>query len=182
MKKYLEQRVDELEVEVNLLKAKLKLNETKDTSKYINQYPKHDQFKDYIYNCSINLMSEPDFETAFPSPFDQSEFEKNPLSTVTVKQPTHSDDTLNSYKNLSFDDYPPYPDILGSYDSNLEDVVIINEDITPITPWGFVSEFDKMDKDFLEWLKSNEAKNAYEISKHPTTGGKKNIYPSFKVK
>ena len=89
MKKYLEQRVEELELEVKLLKAKIKLNETKDTSKYINNYPKYNVFKDYIYNSSLNLMSTPDLETTFPSPFDNSEFENVPLSTVTVNQQTH---------------------------------------------------------------------------------------------
>lgn len=152
MKKFLEERVEELELEVNLLKAKIKLNETKDTSKYINNYPKYNAFKDYIYNSSLNLMSTPDLETSFPISFDNSEFEKNPLNTVTVNQPTHSDSDIenmsNNYQDLSFDDYPAYPDILGSFDPNPED--IINEELTPITTWGFVSEYDKADKDFLE--------------------------------
>jgi hypothetical protein len=145
MKKYLEQRVEELELEVKLLRAKFKLEETKNkfTSSYLNNYPKYDPFKtaypsdaDYMYNSHVNLMSEPELETAFP----------------------------------------PYPHISGSWDEiNLEDVITD----TVIPSWGFVSEFDKMDKDFLEWLKSNEAKNAYEISKHTTTCSKKKCLPTI---
>ena len=41
MKKYLEQRVEELELEVKLLRAKIKLNEPNGTSKYINNYSKY---------------------------------------------------------------------------------------------------------------------------------------------
>jgi hypothetical protein len=92
-----------------------------------------------MYNSHVNLMSEPDLETAFP----------------------------------------PYPHISGSWDEiNPEDVITD----TVIPSWGFVSEFDKMDKDFLEWLKSNEAKNAYEVSKRLTTVGQKHVYQPFKVK
>jgi hypothetical protein len=151
MKKYLEQRVEELELEVKLLRAKFKLEETKNksTSSYLNNYPKYDPLKtayppdtDYMYNSHVNLMSEPDLETAFP----------------------------------------PYPHISGSWDEiNPEDAISVNTD-TAIPDWGFVSEFDKMDKDFLEWLKSDEAKNAYEVSKRITTVGQKNVYRSFKVK
>jgi len=137
MKKYLEQRVNELELEVKLIRAKFKIEETKNksTSSYLNNYPKYDPLKtayppnaDYMYNSHVNLMSEADLETAFQ----------------------------------------PYPTILDSWDEiNPDDM--ISEDKQPITTWGFISEFDKMDKDFLEWIKSNEAKNAYEISKRITT-------------
>jgi hypothetical protein len=148
MKKYLEQRVEELELEVKLLRAKFKLEETKSksTSSYLNNYPKYDPFKtayppdkDYMHNSHVNLMSEADLETAFP----------------------------------------PYPTILGSWDGiNPDD--IIREDEQPITSWGFESEFDKMYKDFLEWIKSNEAKNAYKISKHITTCSKKMLTDHLK--
>ena len=125
MKKYLEQRVEELELEVKLLRAKFKLNETKDTSKYINNYPKYDHVKDYMYNPSVNLMSEPDLETAFASPFDKVEFEKNPLHTITTNKSNHLDsDVLKSVSlDPNFIDYPPYPDILGSYELNPDDVI-----------------------------------------------------------
>ena len=171
MKKFLEQRVDDLESEVKILRAKIKLNETNGTSKYINQYQKYDPSKIYNYDGSLNLMSEPDLETAFASPFDTSEFEKNPLNTITVNQPTHFDNDISpDQQDLSFMDYPIYPDILGSWDGkNPED--IISEDEQPLTPWGFESEFDKMDKDFLEWIK-NDGKYIYENSLRKRTKNK----------
>ena len=153
MKKYLEQKVEELELEVKLLRAKFKLEETKNksTSSYLNNYPKYEPLKtayppdtdtDYMYDSHVNLMSEPDLET----------------------------------------DFPPYPHISGSWDKiNPEDVISVDTN-TAIPDWGFISEFDKMDKDFLEWIKSNEAKNAYEISKHITNNYEKNTYRPFKVK
>ena len=163
MKKYLEQRVEELELEVKLLRAKIKLNDTKDTSKYLNNYPKYDPLKSYspsdgfMYNSSSNL------DTAFASPFD-------PLTpAVNLETITHLDS-----------DFPPYPDILDSWDNNPDD--IIEEESSTIPNWGFVSEFDKMDKDFLEWLKSNEAKNAYEISKNITDKYGKTNYRPLKAK
>lgn len=196
MKKYLEQRIEELELEVNLLKAKIKLNETKDTSKYLNNYKKHEPLKsykaynkcnvtqscsnnshvpsyttpDYMYSPSVNLMSEPELETAFATPFDKTVIEKAPLDTVTVSTPTHSDSDLeNIYtdlQNLAFEGCPPYPDIIDSWDKNPDDVVDeygykLNYKPETVTTWGFTSEFDKMDKDFLEWLNTEEAKHAY---------------------
>jgi hypothetical protein len=94
--KYLEQRIDELEKEVALLKAKNKLEETKG--------------HDYMYNHSnICLLSEPDLETTFASPWDSSEIIKNPLDTITEK--------LSSIKNYDFQGcYPPYPNIISSWD------------------------------------------------------------------
>lgn len=155
--KYLEQRVEELETEVALLKAKFKLQETKttgfvnkqpirpekkDTSHYLNNYPpapdwRNKEINDYMFNPSVNLLSEPDLETAFASPWDSSEMHKNSLDTITVKQPDRMD-----Y------DYPDYPDHLGSWDEGSRDDVIPS--------WGFLSEFDKMDKDFLEWLNAKD--------------------------
>ena len=136
MKKYLEQRVEELELEVKLLRAKIKLNEPNGTSKYINNYPKCDPFKDYMHDSNVNSMSETDF--------------------------------------------PPYPDILDSWDNNPDDIV--EEESTTIPSWGFVSEFDKIDKDFLEWTRSHEGRNAYEISKHITNKYNKAVYRPFKAK
>jgi hypothetical protein len=80
--KYLEQRVEELELEVKLLKAKNKLN---DTSGYLNNYPPYNDpnKEDYMYN--------------------------------------HLDMSLLSGVNIDSSDlpqcYPPYPDIIGSYDN-----------------------------------------------------------------
>jgi hypothetical protein len=149
MKKYLEQRVEELELEVKELKAKIKLNDTKDTSKYLNNYSKYNPLKsvynscdDYMYNPSVNLMSEPDLETAFP----------------------------------------PYPDIWGSWVEKNHLDVISEDKPSSIPEWGNASSVDETDKDFSEWVKSHEAKNAYEISKRITTVGKKNTYRPFKVK
>ena len=91
--KYLEQRVAELEKEVALLKAKNKLEETKG--------------HDYMYShTSLNLLSEPDLETAFASPWDYSDMEKNPLDTIT--------ETLSSIENYDFRGYP-YPNIISSW-------------------------------------------------------------------
>jgi hypothetical protein len=150
MEKYLEQRVEELELEVKLLKAKIKLDETQNTSKYLNNYSNYNPVKDYIYNSSINLMSEPDLETAFPSPFDQSNFEKNSLDTISFKQVSN----LDSFT-------PQYPEILGSWDDDLPKN--LNDD-RPYITWGYESEFDKMDSDFLNWTKTDDAKEAYRKS------------------
>lgn len=164
MKKFLEQRVEELELEVKLLRAKIKLSETKDTSKYLNNYTKHEPFKDYMYNSSSTLISEPELETAFAS-LD---------AVVKLESITHLDS-----------DFPPYPDIWGSWDDKnpKNPLDVISEENPPAIPdWGGTSEFDKTDKDFLEWLKSNEAKNAYEISKHITNKYNKAVYRPFKAK
>jgi hypothetical protein len=141
MKKYLEQRVEELELEVKLLRAKIKLNEPNNTSKYINNYPKYDPLKS-AYNSSAHLDPEQSSETSFP----------------------------------------PYPDIWGSWVEKNHLDVISEETSSLIPEWGNESKFDKTDKDFLEWLKSNEAKNAYEISKHITNKYNKAVYRPFKAK
>ena len=193
MKKYLEQRVEELESEVKLLRAKIKLNETKDTSKYINNYPKYNPLKsvynpnkDYMHNSSVNLMSTPDLETAYASPFDKLNFEKSSLVSITTPtnsdtQPYHISTDLSSLPSVD-SGFPSYPDMWGSWDEKNSEDVISETPQTTIPSWGFVSEFDKMDKDFLEWLKSNEAKNAYEISKNITDKYGKNNYRPFKAK
>lgn len=186
MKKYLEQRIEQLEQEVSLLKAKIRLNDTKDTSRYLNNYPKYNPYKDYIYNSSLNLMSTPDLETAFASSFDKSNFEKSPLVSITTPtnldtQPYYISTESNHLPSLD-SNFPPYPDIWGSWDEkNPEDIISENPQST-IPDWGVTFEFDKMDKDFLEWLKSNEAKNAYEISKTITDKHGKTNYRPFKVK
>ena len=186
MKKYLEQRLEELELEVKLLKAKIKLNETKDTSKYVNNYPTYDPFKDYMHNASVNLMSTPDLETAFASPFDKSNFEKSPLVSISTQtnldtQPYYILTDSSSLPGLD-SDFPPYPDIWGSWDEKNQEDVISEENQSQIPDWGVASEFDKMDKDYLGWLKSNEAKNVYEISKHITNKYRKSEHRPFKVK
>ena len=159
MKKFLEQRVEELESEVKLLKAKNKLKETANTSKYLYNYTKYDPLKSYDTAAeSVNLMSEPDLETVFASSFDETDIEKNPLDTITVNLPTHCDS-----------EYPPYLPIVGSWDKD-QDVLTdefgfkLNHDPAPITTWGFTSEFDKTDSDFLKWISTEDAKMAYARS------------------
>jgi len=58
--KYLEQRVEELELEIKILKAKNKLN---DTSSYLNNYPPYNNHneEDYMYNHS-NMSSLSEYE------------------------------------------------------------------------------------------------------------------------
>jgi hypothetical protein len=174
MKKYLEQRVEALELEISLLKAKFKLEETKSksTSSYLNNYPKYDPFKDYMHNSSVNLMSDPDLETAFSSSYNAESIPKSPLVSLTV--PPHSDSDFNSYQlSASIEklhnqdsDFPPYPDIIDSWDTNPEDVVDeygfkLNCDPKQTIEWGFLSKHDKEDKNFLEWIKT-DGKKAYE--------------------
>ena len=128
--KYLEQRVDELENEVNLLKAKNKLS---DTSSYLNNYPPYNNpnSPDYMYNHSnVTLLSESGLGTFTGHIWDSSELEKNPLDTITVNLSSIADDSTYYH--------PEYPNVLGSWDDKP-------------SAWGFNSEYDKMDKDFLEW-------------------------------
>lgn len=153
--KYIEQRIEELEKEVNLLKAKNKLNST---SHYLtNNYPPYNNpnDKDYIYNPSVNLMSEPDLETAFASPWDYSDMVKNPLDTITVKLSSIIDDTLPScnYTDPSDSPYyhPEYPNILGSWEENANPEDVLKE-----------NNYDKMDKDFLVWWSKDNKKTNLE--------------------
>lgn len=98
--KYLEQRIEDLEQQVQELKVKLFQKEWKESPK-----PWEKAASDYLYNPSLTILPEPDLETAYASPWDDSEIKKNPLDTITVKQPDDSD-----YE------YPGYPNILGSWD------------------------------------------------------------------
>jgi hypothetical protein len=159
--KYIEQRVEELEKEVNLLKAKNKLN---DTSRYLNNYKSYNNpnDKDYIYNPSVNLMSEPDLETSFGHFWDSSDLEKNPLDTVTVNLSSIVEDSiqnpnyLDSFYNPSdLPEYcPPYPNFISSWNDSIKSEDVINE----TNEYEFKSNYDKMDKDFLEWLSKNNKK------------------------
>lgn len=118
--KYLEQRVEELEQEVQELKIKLFQKEFKEA--------KHD----YIYNHpNMTLLSQPNSETAFPPyPNILGSWDPNPDYVDSTDLPTH---------------YPP---------ANPEDIIKENTD-----EYGFKlnyeSNFDKMDKDFLKWLKKD---------------------------
>ena len=94
--KYLEQRVEELELEVKLIKAKDKLGEIK--------------INDYAFNPSVNLMSEPDLETAFASPFNNSEIINNPLANIV------SDFNITPSDYEFMEGHAEYPKIIGSWD------------------------------------------------------------------
>lgn len=150
--KYLEQRVEELEKEVKLLKAKNKLN---DTSNYLNNYPPYNNpnSPDYMYNHSnMTLLSESGLGTYTGHFWDSSELEKNPLDTITVKLSSMVDDALASCSYINSSDslyyHPEYPNILGSWVENPRPEDVLKEDIDRDL---FKSNYDKMDKDFLEW-------------------------------
>ena len=187
MKKFLEERVDRLEKEVNLLKAKFSLKETKSnlTSTYLNNYTHYDPSKIYNYDGSLNLMSEPDLETAFATPFDKNEMDENLLNSLSFNSDLKIDPFYSSDMEVKLPSKldSEYPDILGSWDDDKNPIdIIAEENNEAIDSWGFLSEFSKMDKDFLEWIKSHEGRNAYEISKNITTNYTKNTYRPFKVK
>ena len=147
MTKYLEQRVEDQELELKLLKAKDKLSSS-----------------DYMYNPSVNLMSEPDLDTTFSSPFDKTDIDKNSLDVIRFQpnlkiDPFYVPDVTIEIPSKLDSDFPEYPDIVGSWDGdkNPEDVIIMEND-EAITTWGFISNLDKMDKEFLDWLKTNYKK------------------------
>lgn len=151
--KFLEQRIEELEQQVRELKVKLFQKEWKESPK-----PWENVASDYLYNPSLTMLSEPELETAFASPWDASEIKKNPLDTITVKQKDDSD-----YQ------YPGYPNILGSWDEGSRNDVI--------TSWGFASEFDKADEGFLNYLSSEKEKNPLDIiESSPTSANFKKAY------
>ena len=120
--KHIEQRIEELELEVKLLKAKNKLNNTSKPCKwrFEDSTGLITEVNDYMFNPSVNLMSEPDLETAFAGPWDSSEMLKNPLDTITVNLSSITDDNFPNPDYIDSSDlpeyYPPYPDITGSYD------------------------------------------------------------------
>jgi hypothetical protein len=100
--KYLEQRVEELELEVKLLKTKNKLEETKKL--------------DYLFSHSDQEFIDQQFITKFGLEtsnghfWDSSELKKNPLDTITSN--------LSSITNDSPYYHPEYPNVLGSWDPN----------------------------------------------------------------
>lgn len=62
MKKYIEQRISDLEESVKNIEEKLEFLNVKETHNY-----------DYLYNPSVNLMSHPEMETSFAGSFDSFE-------------------------------------------------------------------------------------------------------------
>jgi hypothetical protein len=190
--KYLEQRVEELEKELALVRAKIKLEETKttgfvnkqpirvqkkDTSHYLkNNYPpspdwRNKEINDYTFNSSVNLMSEPDLETAFASPWDSSEMKKNPLDTITLCLSSTISDTLYNHNYIDSSDLPqyipPYPDIIGSWDDKAYEGGLLSTFDTEDKNYSeyvdsAIFNFDKEDKRFLEYLNSAKTKNTME--------------------
>jgi len=114
--KYLEQRIEELELEVKLLKAKNKLEKTK----------KHD----YLFSHSDQEFINQEFitkfglENSFASPYDSSDMMENSLDTITVNLSSITDDIIQNPNYVDSIDLPPdlpeymppYPDIIGSWD------------------------------------------------------------------
>lgn len=99
--KYLEQRIEELELEVKLIKAKDKLGEIK--------------INDYAFNPSVNLMSYPDLETAFASQFNNDEISKNQLDAISLKSESLVNDSSFNFDHYNYSDYP---NIIGSWDDS----------------------------------------------------------------
>jgi len=192
MKKYIEQRLEDLELEVNLIKVKHKLSTLPKMSK-VDEYINTSESKannsglstDYIYNHmyspNLNILSEPDLETAFASPYDESFNKTDPLDTFSFNLSSIVCDSLLAQDCISDQNQydpefmcPPYPHIVGSWDKNQDDAVdeygfkmnyddtITNTPEKPFTTWGFTSEYDLMDKDFLAWLTSSEVKPLYD--------------------
>jgi hypothetical protein len=192
MKKYIEQRLEDLELEVNLIKVKHKLSTLPKMSK-VDEYINTSESKatnsglstDYIYNHmyspNLNILSEPDLETAFASPYDEPFNKTDPIDTFNFNLSSVVCDSLLTRDCISDQNQydqefmcPLYPHIVGSWDKNQDDTVdeygfkmnrddtITNTTEEPITTWGFTSEYDLMDKDFLAWLTSSEVKPLYD--------------------
>jgi hypothetical protein len=111
--KNLEQRVEELELEVKLLKAKNKLEKTKKL--------------DYLFSHSDQEFIDQEFitkfglETTFASPWDYSENIECPLNPIMVSlSSTLTDNFLPNSNYVDSSDlpeyYPPYPNIISSWD------------------------------------------------------------------
>jgi len=192
MKKYIEQRLDDLELEINLIKVKSKLSTLPKMNRVDNYANASESIStnsglstDYMYNHlyspGLNILSEPDLETAFAGPYDEHFNTTDSLDTFSFDLSSVVCDSLLAQDYISdqsqYDQeftYPPYPSIIGSWDKNKEDVVdeygfklnwsdTLPVDINkPITTWGFVSKYDLLDKDFLNWLESPEIKSLYD--------------------
>lgn len=153
--KYLEQRVEELEKEVNLLKAKIKLN---DTSSYLNNYPPYNDRdkKDYMYDHSNKtLLSESGLGTYVSHFWDSSELEKNPLDTITTKLSSIFEDTPDGCNYIDASDmpyyHPEYPYILGSWDDSIKTEDIINKTNKPNLEKRIEDKFGKIICKFPVW-------------------------------
>jgi hypothetical protein len=185
--KYIEQRIEELEKQINFLKSNNKLNDIGSTGLITKS-------DDYMYNHSTNLIHEPDLNTAFDCPYDKSEFIKSPLDTITISLSSITDDTLPNPNYIDSSDlsqkYLSYPDIIGSWDgfvndskdwinthpisswndfdwNTMKDWASFNEkdEIPPYTNCQFESDFDKKNEMFLKCLNSIENKIQKEFGK-----------------
>jgi len=150
--KYLEQRVEELELEVKLLKAKNKLEETKKL--------------DYLFSHSDQEFIDQEFltkfglETTFASPWDYSENIECPLNPIMVSlSSTLTDNFLPNSNYVDSSDlpeyYPTYPNIISSWDdfdkNTMKDWVEFNQ-TDKIPP------YPRHDEISLEHLNSTEKK------------------------
>jgi hypothetical protein len=157
--KYLEQRVKELELEVKLLKAKNKLEETKKL--------------DYLFSHSDQEFIDQEFltkfglETTFASPWDYSENIECPLNPIMVSlSSTLTDNFLPNSNYVDSSDlpeyYPTYPNIISSWDdfdkNTMKDWVEFNQ-TDKIPP------YPRHDEISLEHLNLTEKKIEKEFGK-----------------
>ena len=161
--KYLEQRVEDLEKELALLKIELQktteVDQNSDTSSYLNNYPPYNNpnKQDYMYNHSdMALLSESNLQPSSScNCWDPSDLTKNPVDTIaSTLSLTLSDSEI-------FEEYPKYPSIVGSWDDGFNK----NNEEATTTSWEFESKFDKQDTDFLTYLNSTEKKIEKEFGK-----------------
>jgi hypothetical protein len=156
--KYLEQRVEELEKEVKLLRAKIKLEETRTTGLITKS-------NDYMYSEYINELSKPELETSFAAAYFNAPLFTDNSDTITFSL---SSITLSA----SDSDFPSHPLYSGSWDDESYSSLINKEHVDEygfklnesdiLVAWGYPSNFDKSDKDFLNYL--NKEKTKKEIS------------------
>jgi hypothetical protein len=152
--KYLEQRVKELELEVKLLKAKNKLEETKKL--------------DYLFSHSDQeFITKFGLESTFASPWDYSENIECPLNPIMVSlSSTLTDNFLPNSNYVDSSDlpeyYPTYPNIISSWDdfdkNTMKDWVEFNQ-TDKIPP------YPRHDEISLEHLNLTEKKIEKEFGK-----------------
>jgi hypothetical protein len=156
--KYLEQRVEELELEVKLIKAKNKLEETKKPN--------------YLFSHSDQeFLTKFGLETSIASPYDYSDKIECPLDTITVTLSSITDDTAANSNYVDSSDLPqyipPYPDILDSWDDNYS------------YDGAYFSEFDTEDKNYLDYLTTCGLDKTVSNLKKTFTGLEEKIEKKF---
>jgi len=155
--KYLEQRVEELEREVKLLRAKIKLEETR-TAGLITKN------NDYMYSEYVDELSKLELETSFATAYFNAPLFANDGDTITFSL---SSITLSATDN----DFPNYPSYTGSWDDESYSSLIYKEHVDEyglklnesdvLVSWDHTSSFDKKDKDFLEYLNTKKEMKTY---------------------